>query len=99
MSSSDEPGPEFRAARGRVTRRPDEERQESMGARHSHERPTRLRMTTLAWVVLAPLALLTVVGLILMWPSVSESPERRSSAQELDGVVIAVEPEDCPAGT
>ena len=54
-------------------------------------------MTTLAWVVLAPLALVTLVGLVLLWPSASESPEGPSAARELDGVVIAVEPEDCPA--
>jgi uncharacterized membrane protein len=56
-------------------------------------------MTTLAWVVLAPLALVTLVGLVLLWPSASESPEGSSSAQEFEGVVIAVEPEDCPADT
>ena len=68
-----------------------------MGGRHSHAGPTRLPMTTLAWVVLAPLALVTLGGLVLLWPSASESPGGPSAARELDGVVIAVEPEDCPA--
>ena len=64
---------------------------------HSHAGPTRLPMTTLAWVVLAPLALVTLVGLVLLWPSAIESPAGPSAAQELNGVVLAVEPEDCPA--
>lgn len=66
---------------------------------HSHAGPTRLPMTTLAWVVLAPLALVTLVGLVLLWPTASKSPQAPSSVQEIDGVVIAVEPEDCPADT
>ena len=70
-----------------------------MGGRHSHAGPTRLPMTTLAWLVLAPLALVTLVGLVLLWPSASESPAGPSPVQELDGVVIAVEPQECPADT
>ena len=70
-----------------------------MGGRHSHAGPTRLPMTTLAWLVLGPLALVTLVGLVLLWPSASQSPEGPSPVQELDGVVIAVEPEECPADT
>jgi uncharacterized membrane protein len=66
---------------------------------HSHAGPTRLPMTTLAWVVLAPLALVTLVGLVLLWPSATEVTDRPSSVQELDGVVLAVEPEECPADT
>ena len=66
---------------------------------HSHAGPTRLPMTTLAWVVLAPLALVTLVGLVLLWPSASESTQPPSSVQELDGVVLAIEREDCPGGT
>ena len=66
---------------------------------HSHAGPTRLPMTTLAWVVLTPLALVTLVGLVLLWPSSVESSGRpASAAQELDGVVLAVEPEECPQG-
>ena len=56
-------------------------------------------MTRLAWLVLAPLALVTLVGLVLLWPTASESPEEPSSMRELDGVVLAVEPEECPADT
>ena len=36
-----------------------------MRGRDSHAGPTRLPMTTLAWLVLAPLALRTLVGLVL----------------------------------
>ena len=68
-----------------------------MGGRHSHTGPTRLPMTRLAWVVLAPLALVTLVGLVLLWPTASQLPQESSSVQELDGVVLAVEPEECPA--
>ena len=42
---------------------------------HSHAGNTRLPMTTLAWVVLAPLAVVTLVGLALLWPSAVEPPQ------------------------
>ncbi|MBM6404610.1 YibE/F family protein [Phycicoccus sp. CSK15P-2] len=53
-------------------------------------------MTRVAWAVLAPLAVLTVVGLVVLWPSSAPVPERPSAAQEFDGVVLALEPQECP---
>ncbi|NHA66835.1 YibE/F family protein [Phycicoccus sp. CMS6Z-2] len=53
-------------------------------------------MTRIAWVVLVPLAVLTLVGLVVLWPSGAPAATERSSAVEYDGVVLSVSEEACP---
>ena len=55
-------------------------------------------MTRIAWFVLAPLAVATLAGLVLLWPPPVAVPDGRSAAPEYDGVVLAVAEEGCPEG-
>ena len=70
-----------------------------MGGHHDHDMATRQPMTRIAWVVLAPLALITLVGLVLLWPTASQGSGEPSSMEERNGVVLSVEREECPAPT
>ncbi len=64
-----------------------------MGA-HGHPEGPTLPMNRIAWAVLVPLAVATLVGLVLLWPA-EQPPGAESSAQEFPGVVLALEAEEC----
>lgn len=72
-----------------------------MGAHH-HRRASadgsRLHLTAVLTVV-APLALLTVVALVWLWPPSSAVERPEGAAPELTGQVTEVLPEPCPEGT
>ena len=72
-----------------------------MGAHHHRRAPadgSRLHLTAVLTVV-APLALLTVVALVWLWPPSSAVERAEGAAQELTGQVTEVLPEPCPEGT
>jgi uncharacterized membrane protein len=74
-----------------------------VGAHHHHRGTTpadgsRLHRTA-ALVVVAPLALLTVVALVWLWPPSSAVERGQGAAPELTGQVTEVLPETCPEGT
>jgi uncharacterized membrane protein len=69
---------------------------------HHHRGPARTgsrlhRAAALA--IVAPLALLTVVALVWLWPSPGAIGDGSASAPEIPGRVVAVEEETCPEGT
>jgi uncharacterized membrane protein len=73
-----------------------------MGTHHHHRGPARAgsrlhRMAALA--IVAPLALLTVVALVWLWPSPGAIGDGSASAPEIPGRVVAVEEQTCPDGT
>ena len=65
------------------------------GARHGGGQTVPMR--PLAWALLAPVALLTLVGMILLWPSAPDSTAGPSSVQEVDGRVLTIDPQECSA--
>lgn len=74
-----------------------------MGSHHHHHRRapadgSRLHRTA-ALLVVAPLALLTVVALAWLWPPSSAVERGEGAAPELTGQVTEVLPEPCPDGT
>lgn len=69
---------------------------------HHHRGPARTGSRlhrTAALAIVAPLALLTVLALVWLWPSPGAIGEGSASAPEIPGRVVAVEEETCPEGT
>ena len=69
---------------------------------HHHRGPERAgsrlhRAAALA--IVAPLALLTVVALVWLWPSSGAIGDGAGAAPEIPGRVVAVEEQTCPDGT
>jgi uncharacterized membrane protein len=73
-----------------------------MGTHHHHRGPARTGSRlhrTAALAIVAPLALLTVVALVWLWPSPGAIGDGSASAPEIPGRVVAVEEETCPDAT
>lgn len=73
-----------------------------MGTHHDHRGPARTGSRlhrTAALAIVAPLALLTIVALVWLWPSPGAIGDGSASAPEIPGRVVAVEEESCPDGT
>jgi uncharacterized membrane protein len=72
-----------------------------MGTHHHRgpARPGSRLHRTAALAIVAPLALLTVVALVWLWPSPGAIGDGSGSAPEIPGRVVAVEEETCPDGT
>ena len=68
-----------------------------MGAHHSRDDTSETMRTPLAaWLVIAPIAVLTLAAMIWLWPSDEvETAPQQSSRQQVDGTVTAVEPSEC----
>lgn len=69
---------------------------------HHHRGPARTASRlhrTAALAIVAPLALLTVVALVWLWPSPGAIGDGSDAAPEIPGRVVAVEEETCPEGT
>ncbi|GAB3026529.1 hypothetical protein GCM10011376_13130 [Nocardioides flavus (ex Wang et al. 2016)] len=66
---------------------------------HAPDRAGARLHRTAALVVVAPLALLTVVALVWLWPSSGAIGDGSTAAPEIPGRVVAVEEETCPDGT
>jgi uncharacterized membrane protein len=69
---------------------------------HHHRGPVRTGSRlhrTAALAIVAPLALLTVVALVWLWPSPGAIGDGSASAPEIPGRVVAVQEETCPGGT
>jgi uncharacterized membrane protein len=67
-----------------------------MGHHHArHAAPDTRRMQRLALAVVAPVALLTLVGLILLWPAGDALDGSGAGAEEFGARVVAVHPEEC----
>lgn len=69
-----------------------------MGAHHPrHAAPDTERTPLIAWLVIVPIAVLTLAAVIWLWPSDAADPaQQQSAAQQYDGTVVAVERERCP---
>jgi uncharacterized membrane protein len=71
-----------------------------MGTHHHGPVRTGSRLhRTAALAIVAPLALLTVVALVWLWPSPDAIGEGSASAPEIPGRVVAVQEEACPDDT
>ncbi|MCW2850402.1 MAG: YibE/F-like protein [Nocardioides sp.] len=71
-----------------------------MGAHHSHRArhaaPGEGRTPLVAWLVIVPIALLTLGAMAWLWPSDAALPEQQqSSAQQYDGTVVSMVREEC----
>lgn len=69
-----------------------------MGAHHPrHSALETGRMRGIALAVIAPIAVLTLVAMIWLWPSDGVAvPERSGAAREIAGQVVAIDREQCP---
>ncbi|MEV0383835.1 YibE/F family protein [Nonomuraea sp. NPDC050643] len=71
-----------------------------MGANHAHGTavPSSRRTVVAGLAVLVPLALITLAGLLWLWPQGGKSaPAAQSGVERLSGTVTAVTLEQCPA--
>jgi uncharacterized membrane protein len=68
-----------------------------MGAHHPrHAAPDSRPMRRLALAVIAPIAVLTVVGMVWLWPSQDvRAPEQAGTADQLSGRITGVERDPC----
>ena len=72
-----------------------------MGTHHHHRAAARAGSRlhrTAALAIVAPLALLTVVALVWLWPSSGAIGDGAGAAPEILGRVVAVEEQTCPDG-
>ncbi|GGD28559.1 YibE/F family protein [Nocardioides daphniae] len=67
-----------------------------MGGSHAHEaHPESVRMRRWALVVLVPLALVTVVAMVLLWPGAVEREDQTPGAGQARGTVVSVDEVTC----
>lgn len=68
-----------------------------MGAHHPRHAASETGRTPVAvWLVVGPVALLTLVALVLLWPAQDAgAPAEQSSAAQLEGTIVAIEREAC----
>ncbi|WP_134740568.1 YibE/F family protein [Nocardioides sp. 503] len=70
-----------------------------MGGQHSHARhaaPGETRTPLVAWLVIVPIALLTLGAMAWLWPSDDAVPEQQqASADQYAGTVVSLQREDC----
>lgn len=69
-----------------------------MGRHHSHHagQDTR-RMRNLALAVIVPAGLVTLLGLLWLWPPATDVVEQTGRSEQFRGVVTGVEKKECPA--
>lgn len=68
-----------------------------MGAHHPrHAAPESAGVRRLALAVIAPIALATLVALVVLWPPGLEVPEDEGSAPEFAGEIVQIERLACP---
>ena len=69
-----------------------------MGGHHSHRAaPESRQLRRIAAAVIAPVALLTLVAMILLWPSGDVGPpDNQAAAAQVDGEVVSIERQECP---
>jgi len=67
-----------------------------VGGQHRHASRGPRPLTIAAAVVIAPVALLTVVAIVLLWPRDLPTPDTTSGVDEFRGTVSAVTEEPCP---
>ena len=68
-----------------------------MGAHHSQSAETDSRPTPLvAWLAIVPVAVITLVAMIWLWPPEPAAPDpQQSPAEQVNGTVTAVETREC----
>lgn len=68
-----------------------------MGAHHSRDAtPDAGRTPLVAWLVIVPIAVLTLAAMVWLWPPDDAEPApQQSAAQQVNGTVTAVEPGEC----
>jgi uncharacterized membrane protein len=68
-----------------------------VGAHHArHAAPDAGRTPLVAWLVIVPIALLTLGAMAWLWPADDAVPDQaRSSAEQYDGTVVGIEREEC----
>lgn len=64
-----------------------------------HPVPGSARMRRLALAVIAPIAVITVVAMIVLWPPGVGAPEQPGAAEQFNGDVSSVDREKCPEKT
>lgn len=66
--------------------------------RHGRRQPVpeSARIRRLALAVIAPIAVITVVAMIMLWPPGVGAPEQAGAAEELNGEVTSVDRQKCP---
>lgn len=62
---------------------------------HSHIAPESRRMRLIALAVVAPLAVLTVVALALLWPASESHAEQEASLPEVLGRIVELDVQEC----
>lgn len=69
-----------------------------MGGLHSRRDDTEAHpMRRVAVAVIAPLAVLTLIGLVWLWPPpIEAAPDEAEAGAQLDGEVTAIQREECP---
>ncbi|SEH00121.1 Uncharacterized membrane protein [Nonomuraea solani] len=72
-----------------------------MGANHAHGTavPTSRRTVVAGLAVLVPLAVITLAGLLWLWPSGQDAAAPQSGVERLTGTVTGVTLAKCPAAT
>lgn len=69
-----------------------------MGAGHHKQQPESRRLRRAAYLLLAPIALLTLVALIWLWPTgdvAGSNSDRATIATEVEGEIVSIERTQC----
>ncbi|MCK5891860.1 YibE/F family protein [Aeromicrobium sp.] len=69
-----------------------------MTAAHAHAAPESRRLRTIALLVIAPIAVLTVVAMIWLWPSGDTRTSGEVAGEQVGGQVTAIDPVACDDG-
>lgn len=69
-----------------------------MTAAHAHAAPESRRLRTIALLVIAPIAVLTVVAMIWLWPSGDTRSSGEVAGEQVGGQVTAIDPVACDDG-
>lgn len=69
-----------------------------MTAGHAHAAPESRRLRTIALLVIAPIAVLTVVAMIWLWPSGDTRTSGEVAGEQVGGQVTAIDPVACDDG-
>ena len=68
-----------------------------MGGHHAkHASPDAGRTPLAAWLLIGPIAVLTLAALIWLWPTEGVDPSQdQPSAEQVEGTVASIEREEC----
>lgn len=69
-----------------------------MTAGHAHAAPESRRLRTIALLVIAPIAVLTIAGMLWLWPSGDTRSTDEVAGEQVDGQVTAIDRVECDDG-